>query len=132
MPHIDVIPAALAGKNYTSSSFSTDHYRSEFSRWGAPYVGYLPKALQRILNDRFSGGHISQVVYSYSTPIAWLDEGVWIRPNVRYSATTSTRHMPHLYRLNARRVEWDTPLDEYMRVLEGLMIYTDKGTAPAA
>jgi len=131
MPHVNVVPAALRGENYTSSSFSTDHYREGFTRYGAPYVGHLPRALQAVLNDRFSAGKIRQVIYSYSTPIAWLDGDTWIIPDVRYSATTSTKHMTHLWRLpNRRSINWDTPLDEYLRVLDGLMIYTAKGTAP--
>ena len=131
MPHVNVVPAALRGENYTSSSFSTDHYREGFTRYGAPYVGHLPRALQAVLNDRFNAGKIRQVIYSYSTPIAWLDGDVWVVPKVSYSMTTSCRHMPHLRHLpNRRSVKRDTPLDEYLRVLDGLMIYTAKGTAP--
>ena len=131
MPHVNVVPAALRGTARRSSSFSTDHYPEGFTRYGAPYVGHLPSALKRVLNDRFRAGTIRQVIYSYSTPIAWLDGDVWVVPNVRYSSTTSTKHQPHLWHLpNRRSVNRDTPLDEYLRVLDGLMIYTAKGTAP--
>lgn len=36
------------------------------------------------------------VVYSYETPIAWLDGGDEIRPPVKYTATTS-KHLGKLY-----------------------------------
>ena len=29
------------------------------------------------------------VVWSYRTPIAWYTNGKWVKPNVRYSTTTS-------------------------------------------
>lgn len=122
----DIVPAALKGKSRTSAtgSFSTEYYRPEFTRYGAPYVGMLPKRLARILNARFATGAVSQVIYSYSTPIAWKDGDMWVVPFVKYSATTSTKHMPHLYSLpNRQSIPFDAGMDEYMRVLDGAMAY---------
>ena len=36
------------------------------------------------------------VIYSYATPIAWREEGQWITPDVKYSATTS-RHQSKVF-----------------------------------
>ena len=109
-----------------NGNFSTDHYRPEFTRYAAPYVGYLPAPLKKILNARFVAGAISQVIYSYSTPIAWKDGDVWVIPDVSYSRTTSCRHMPHVSRAlpYARYIPWDAGMEEYLRVVEGLTVYT--------
>ena len=34
-------------------------------------------------------GRLEYVVYSYSTPIAWVIDGTWVRTAERYSVTTS-------------------------------------------
>lgn len=127
----DIVPAALRGEDAATynGNFSTDHYRPGFTRYGAPYVGYLPPRLATILNQRFSAGAISQVIYSYSTPIAWKDGDVWIIPEVTYSATTSSKHQSELYRLHGRYIPGDAGMDEYLRVLEGHAVYE---YAPAA
>lgn len=131
MPHRHVVPAALAGRNLTSSAFSTDHYREGFQRYGAPYFGRLPQRLRDVLDARFQAGAIRQVIYSYSTPIAWLDGDVWIVPSVRYSITTSSKHQTHLWQLpNRRTIVWDTPLDEYLRALDDRMYYGSGRTFP--
>lgn len=59
------------------------------SRWSsqlAPPRGRLPSAEARQLRaDR-----PSYVVWSYDTPIAWVDSGgSWVIPDVKYSTTTS-------------------------------------------
>lgn len=133
----DIVPAALAGRNATATatgSFSTEHYRPEFTRYGAPYVGLLPRRLAAILNERFAAGQVDQVIYSYSTPIAWHEHehGIWIIPDVRYSATTSIKHQSQLYPLKGKRIPYDTPLDEYLRVVERKMEYWAGGTVPGA
>ena len=131
MAHRHIIPAALRGRSETSGAFSTDHYREGFTRYGAPYHGHLPPRLRTVLDERFRAGAIRQVIYSYSTPIAWLDGDVWVVPDVRYSITTSSKHQTHLWQLpNRRKVVWDTPLDEYLRVIADLMYYGDHRTFP--
>lgn len=117
-----IVPAAMRGINAKNGrgSFTTDAYRAGFTRYGAPYVGYLPKRLQEILHERFRAGAIVQVIYSYSTPIAWLDAGQWVIPNVSYSPTTSTKHQSQLYRLpGAIRIPWDEGMNGYMGLLNG-------------
>jgi len=59
---------------------------------GTTYVlsyGVLPDNWRADLRERER--HISYVVYSYATPIAWYDteRGEWTVPNVKYSITTS-------------------------------------------
>lgn len=55
-------------------------------------TGYLPRAyaVHGKLNDA------DYIVYSYATPIAWHLADGWVIPDVRYSSTTSSRHMPNL------------------------------------
>ena len=122
--HSDIVPAALAGRTLANYSFSTEHKRR-------PGRGYLSRALHDVLSARYYAGAVTQVIYSYATPIAWLDGDAWVIPNVKYSATTSCKHATHLYKLpNRVSVNWDTPMNEYLRVIAGLMVYTDKGTSP--
>jgi hypothetical protein len=36
--------------------------------------------------------HSTYIVYSYATPIGWVTpSGAWVRPEVKYSVTTSTQ-----------------------------------------
>lgn len=89
-------------------------------------TGILPRKLAAIFYARRDS--ITQVIYSYGTPIAWLDAGAWIVPDVTYSVTTS-KHQSYLYRLPSRlhSIPWDCSLDEYMRVLNGLMLFVGRG-----
>lgn len=121
-----MVTLALRGQSgvTTSGNMSTDHYRPGFTRYGAPYRGYLPERLARLLDTAFSEGRISQVIYSYSTPIAWRDGDTWIIPDVRYSATTSSKHQSQLYRLRGRYIPGDAGPDEYAQVLAGRAVYT--------
>lgn len=92
------------------------------------YTGYLPnKLVQAFASVR---DEINQVIYSYSTPIAVLVRGVWIIPNVTYSATTSSKHQTHLYQLGGRSVPWDCSPEELQRVIDGYMVFTHNGTKP--
>jgi len=45
-----------------------------------------------------SAGHASYMVWSYGTPIAWLDHysNEWVRPDVKYSVTTS-KHQSKIF-----------------------------------
>ena len=122
----DIIGLAISGRTAQTSTgnMSTDHHRPGFTRYGSPYSGYLPQRLRDILDARFRAGAIDQVIYSYSTPIAWRDSGQWIIPRVTYSQTTSSKHQSQLYRLsNAEYIPWDCGLEEYERVIAGLMRY---------
>ena len=92
------------------------------------YWGYLPHRLQdafRAIRER-----ISQTIYSYGTPIAIQVDGVWIIPDVTYSATTSSKHQTHLWQLGGLYVPYDCSLDELERVIAGYMRYTGKKWVP--
>ena len=84
-------------------------------------TGSLPRALREILRARADS--IVQVIYSYSTPIAWLDAGAWIIPDVRYSVTTD-KHQGYLRRLPAQAlIPADVSLTGYLRILNGQDVY---------
>lgn len=120
-----IVPAARRGvsartKTYNFSTVSlTDDPLAFLDR------GHLPKRLREILSERGRAGHIRQIIYSYSTPIAWLDGDVWIRPDVSYSTTTSTRHQSQLWHLpTVRYIPGDAGMDEYMQVVGGHAVYS--------
>ena len=94
-------------------------------RRGGWSSGELPRKLAQIMREREDS--IVQVIYSYDTPIAWLDAGQWIVPDVSYSPTTG-RHQSYLSVLGYEIVPWDCPLDEYMRVLNAQMRYIRSGS----
>ena len=111
-----IVPAAMRGINATNrrGTFTTDTAPARL------YFGYLPSKLKDILRERFRQGAVVQVIYSYGTPIAWLDAGAWIIPNVRYSATTSAKHQSQLYRLPGEiRIPRDEGMNGYMGLLNG-------------
>jgi hypothetical protein len=54
------------------------------------YTGRLPEPYASQYLNAYHAGRIVYVVLSYATPIAWkLDDGQWVQPDARYSATTS-------------------------------------------
>jgi len=116
MAHITnahIVPAAINGQTLDAGNFWT----TNDTKYGP--TGHLPSRLAAILRAR--SAHIAQVIYSYSTPIAWLDNGVWIVPNVTYSATTSSKHQSQLRW--ARNLPWDAGMDEYLQVIAGATKY---------
>lgn len=116
-----VVNRAIAGQDAEGHGAVSTRSTPQGIDHGGYRVGHLPYALRAIMHARRDT--IVQVIYSYDTPIAWLDAGLWIIPDVSYSITTS-KHQGFLYPLQAqRRIPWDTPLDEYMRVLNGQMYY---------
>ncbi|WMI33879.1 hypothetical protein SEA_ERENYEAGER_119 [Microbacterium phage Erenyeager] len=92
--------------------------------------GHMPRAWARLYSDRAVERAVLRVIYSYNTPIAWLDADYgWIIPAVRYSATTSIKHQSQLYRLQGRRIEvpWDATAEDMRRVLSGEMFFLRAG-----
>lgn len=87
----------------------------------AYYWGYLPYKLREAFQQM--RGRISQTIYSYSTPIALCIDGVWVIPDVTYSATTSGKHQSQLYMLGGYYVPWDCSAEELERVIAGKMKY---------
>lgn len=98
------------------------------SAWGN--TGHMPRAWANLFGERFRAGLVQRVIYSYSTPIAWLDaERGWIIPEETYSVTTSAKHQTHLYRLLGRRiaVPYDATAEDMRRVLMGELVFVSKG-----
>ena len=93
-------------------------------RRGGYNLGYLPDRLRKIVMKRADS--ITQVIYSYNTPIAWLDAGQWIRPLVSYSITTG-KHQSYLSVLDAEVIPWDCALDEYERIMNAQMRFVVDG-----
>lgn len=93
-------------------------------RRGGYELGYLPDRLRKIVMERADS--IVQVIYSYDTPIAWLDAGQWIVPDVSYSATTG-KHQGYLSVLDYELVPWDCSMEEYLRVLNAQMRFVRDG-----
>lgn len=85
------------------------------------YRGYLPQSLQELMDARRAT--IDYVVYSYGTPIAWRDAGVWVQPAVSYSVSTA-KQQGMLYRLRPVFIPRDCSLEEYTRTLEGLQRFS--------
>lgn len=57
-------------------------------------VGRLPAEYVEIFRAAQDAGRLVYVVYSYATPIAWVEETMtdgerWIIPEVKYSVTTT-------------------------------------------
>lgn len=93
-------------------------------RRGGYNLGYLPDRLRKIVMKRADS--ITQVIYSYNTPIAWLDAGQWIVPQVRYSATTG-KHQSYLWPLHGEIIPWDCALNEYERIMNAQMRFVVDG-----
>lgn len=93
--------------------------------------GWLSNQLRRILSALSDRDSIDLVIYSFATPIAWRDRGVWVIPDARYSIITSSKHHSELWVLPDRlSIPEDCGVEEYERYVQGLMIYTGKGTKP--
>lgn len=125
-----IVPLAIAGLE----GETTTGNMSTANRNGRRYIGgtgSMPKAWARLISDRAEAGAVSQVIYSYSTPIAWLDaEHGWIIPNVTYSVTTSGKHQIHLWKLPDSRhitLPWDATPEDTRRVLDGRMYFGSDG-----
>lgn len=127
-----IVPLAMRGGEgeTTTGNMSTNAYRAGFTRCGAPYHGSLPRAWRTWLDSRFNAGAITQVIYSYSTPIAWFDVNYgWTIPDETYSVTTSAKHQTHLWRTTGRRVAvpYDATPEDLRRVMDGEMHFVTKG-----
>lgn len=89
--------------------------------------GHLPNSWARLYFDRAADRAILRVIYSYSTPIAWLDRDYgWIIPRVTYSVTTSAKHQSQLYRIRDARnlaMPWDATPEDAQRVMDGRMLF---------
>lgn len=128
-----IVTLAIAGLEgeTTTGNMSTEN-RDRLSYVGS--IGHMPKPWARLISDRARDRAVLRVIYSYNTPIAWLDRDYgWIIPIVRYSATTSSKHQSQLYRLRGRHIymPWDATPEDVQRVMDGKMIFNgDRNTHP--
>ena len=121
-----VVPAIAAGRadngvsNGTGSFWGTSN-PSQFARVNR---GYIPSAVGQALDTvAAQHGGPQAIIFSYATPIAVKIAGVWLRPDVTYSATTSTRHATHLWQLGARWLPWDATAQDVADVIAGYTVY---------
>ena len=128
LTNAQIIGCALRGEDAqtTTGNMSTEKVTHNYIGY---YAGKLPKVWRHVLSNAELAGRISQVIYSYSTPIAWHDSQYgWIVPAVTYSPTTSSRHQTHLYKLRVPRtyLPYDATPEDAQRVLDKKMYFTDK------
>ena len=94
----DVVRVALNTGEDTRNA--TGSFRFEYGTPRVSHVGgyfspdWLTNRLADIFNARME--HITAVIWSYQTPIAWRDGDTWIVPDASYSATTGSKHMPYI------------------------------------
>lgn len=124
-----IVPLALRGMDgeTATGNMSTERIVSTYYAYR---TGNMPKAWARLYAERVREAKADQVIYSYATPIAWLDRDYgWVIPSVTYSATTSSKHQSQLYRLGGRRISapWDATPEDMRRVLAGELIFTRAG-----
>ena len=74
-----------------------------------PGYGQMPAPLIQVLSKHIQAGSVRYVMFSYSTPIAWLvsdADGIrWIIPQYKYSPTT-TSHQSCAY-WTAKGTDWE-------------------------
>ena len=123
MRNKDVIAQAEWSGTDTASSTGNLSVVNYFGglRYRFPTQGELPAEMWEILAERRDS--VVAIVYSYKTPIAWLDAGQWIIPDVYYTSTTA-RHQYYAKKLSGNVIiPGDCSLEEYERVMNGMMRY---------
>ena len=124
-----IVPLAIAGLEgeTTTGNMSTEN-RHNLGYAGSR--GSMPKAWARLYSDRAAERAVLRVIYSYNTPIAWLDRDYgWVIPDVSYSVTTSAKHQTHLWKLRGTTLAmpWDATPEDARRVLSGELVFTRAG-----
>lgn len=117
--NLDIVSHALCGDNArtTTGNMSTEA-RKPHIQWSQ-----LPRPLRRTLGEL--SYKVKQTIYSYSTPIAVLIDGVWLVPDVKYSATTGSKHQSKLHYLpDLQYIPWDATVEDVQRVVAGFMEYS--------
>jgi hypothetical protein len=121
-----VVPAIAAGRADNGVSNGTGSFwgTSNPSRFARVNRGYIPHAVGSA-QDTVAAQHggPQAIIFSYATPIAVKIAGVWLRPDVSYSATTSTRHATHLWQLGCRWLPWDATAQDVEDVIAGYVEY---------
>ncbi len=107
---------------------SVDGYGNLWGRVGdevyVPFGTWLSDRMYQIFRIRVLAGTISAAIYSYDTPIAWCDQGVWVQPDVYYTRTTS-KHWSYLRGYNL--IPGDCSNEEYFRIIDRKMKYVRQG-----
>ena len=93
--------------------------------------GWLTERMYENLVTLALSKRLDQVIFSYSTVVAFKLSGEWLLIDDNHSPTTG-RHISTLWNLNARRVPHDASLEELERVAAGLMRYTGTGYRAAS
>lgn len=95
------------------------------SRFTRANRGYIPEKVGQALDTAADNhGGIDAIIYSYATPIAVKIAGVWLVPDVRYSATTSTKHATHLWKLgNVAYLPADASAEDVENIIAGYVVY---------
>lgn len=85
--HRDITNIIRTGQPFHSQNFNGKRYQGFAS---VPGLGAMPRSYREdFYRDRDHHG-IDYIVWSYETPIAWhRRDGVWVRPDHKYSVTTS-------------------------------------------
>lgn len=118
---VSIIARGGIAENHTSSFWGADAaHESIFSA----RRGYLPEKVARALDEAANqlGGY-QAVIFSYATPIALKIAGVWLRPDVTYSMTTSSKHQSQLWQLGAKWLPADATAQDVRDVIAGYVEY---------
>lgn len=120
-----IVALALRGieGETTTGNMSTERIVSTYYAYR---TGNMPNVWAALYAERVREAKADRVIYSYSTPIAWLDRDYgWVIPSVTYSTTTSTRHQTHLWRLGGTTyyMPWDATAEDARRVLAGELVF---------
>lgn len=114
--HDEIVTAAKYGRSLESRSGNF---------WTVPGFtgnrGWMNTTLFYVI-QRF-GYRVDQSVYSYGTPIAVKIDGVWLRIDARYSATTSKQHQSRLWSLDYQWIPKDATFEDIERIVSGVMRY---------
>lgn len=140
LTNVEVVAAARAGRDgvsgsYNMQTYAVDNFRSRFGYTAAP-VGRMPRSWARIFRERYGLGKVRQVVISFQTAIAWLDDDYgWVMPDVSYSIITTIHHQGKA-RAGWNRpglgawepaMPWDATIEDARRVLSRELVFTSKG-----
>lgn len=121
-----VVPAIAAGRAENGVSNGTGSFwgTSNPSRFARVNRGYIPHAVGSALDAvAEKHGGVQAIIFSYATPIAVKIAGAWLRPDVTYSATTSSRHQSQLWQLDAKWLPADASVDDVENVIAGFVVY---------
>lgn len=118
-----VVPEIMRGRDAENArgSFWGSGSPSRFTRANR---GYIPRRVGESLDAvAEKHGGITGIIMSYATPLAVEIAGVWLRPDVTYSRTTSSKHAPHLYQTGAKWLPADASVEDVENVIAGHTVY---------